>query len=38
MSDIMLCKMRYQINMKFGYPIIEIGSLQLFGGSEYGNL
>jgi len=28
----------HEINMKFGYPIIEIGSLQLFGGSESGNL
>ncbi len=28
----------HEINMKFGYPIIEIGSLQLFGGAEYGNL
>ncbi len=28
----------HEINMKFSYPIIEIGSLQLFGGSEYGNL
>ena len=28
----------HEINMKFGYPIIEIGSLELFGGAEYGNL
>ena len=28
----------HEINMKFGYSILEISSLQLFGGSEYGNL
>jgi len=28
----------HEINMKLGYPIIEIGSLELFGGAEYGNL
>ena len=28
----------HEINMKHGYPIIEIGSLQMFGGAEYGNL
>ena len=28
----------HEINLKHGYPIIEIGSLELFGGSEYGNL
>ena len=28
----------HEINMKHGYPIIEIGSLELFGGAEYGNL
>lgn len=28
----------HEINMKHGYPIIEIGSLELFGGSKYGNL
>jgi predicted nucleic acid-binding protein len=28
----------HEINLKRGYPIIEIGTLQLFGGSEYGNL
>jgi len=28
----------HEINMKNGYPIVEIGSLELFGGSEYGNL
>jgi len=28
----------HEINVKHGYPIIEIGSLALFGGSEYGNL
>lgn len=28
----------HEINMKYGYPIIEIGSLQLFGGAEYGNI
>ena len=28
----------HEINMKHGYPIIEIGSLELFGGSEYGSL
>lgn len=27
-----------EINIKHGYPIIEIGSLELFGGAEYGNL
>ncbi len=28
----------HEINMKYGYQIIEIGSLELFGGAEYGNL
>jgi hypothetical protein len=28
----------HEINMKHGYPIIEIGSLELFGGAKYGNL
>ncbi len=28
----------HEINMKQGYPVIEIGSLEIFGGSEYGNL
>jgi hypothetical protein len=28
----------YEINMKLGYPIIGIGSLELFGGAEYGSL
>lgn len=28
----------HEINLKHGYPIIEIGSLELFGGAEYGNL
>lgn len=27
-----------EINLRFGYSIIEIGSLQLFGGAEYGNI
>lgn len=28
----------HEINLKYGYPIIEIGSLELFGGAKYGNL
>jgi predicted nucleic acid-binding protein len=28
----------HEINEKHKYPIIEIGSLQLFGGAEYGNI
>ena len=28
----------HKINIKHGYPIIGIGSLELFGGAEYGNL
>lgn len=28
----------HEINANRNYPIIEIGSLELFGGSEYGNL
>jgi len=28
----------HEINMQHGYRIIEIGSLELFGGAEYGNL
>ncbi len=28
----------HEINLKLKYPIIEIGSLQLFGGAEYGSL
>lgn len=28
----------HEINVKCGYSILEIGSLELFGGAEYGNL
>ena len=28
----------HEINVRNGYPIIEIGSLEMFGGAEYGNL
>ncbi len=28
----------HEVNRKYSYPIIEIGSLALFGGSKYGNL
>lgn len=28
----------HQINLKNGYQIIEIGSLEIFGGAQYGNL
>lgn len=28
----------HEINGKAGYPLIEIGSLELFGGAKYGNL
>ncbi|MBF0398771.1 MAG: hypothetical protein HQK78_18485, partial [Desulfobacterales bacterium] len=28
----------HEINIKKGYPIIEIGSLEIFGGFEYGNI
>ncbi len=28
----------HEINLKHGYSILEIGSLELFGGAEYGNL
>ena len=28
----------HEINAKHGYSILEIGSLELFGGAEYGNL
>ena len=28
----------HEVNKKFNYPLIEIGSLELFGGSRYGNL
>jgi predicted nucleic acid-binding protein len=28
----------HEINAKHSFPIIEIGSLELFGGSEYGNV
>ncbi|MFZ4854919.1 MAG: type II toxin-antitoxin system VapC family toxin [Desulfuromonadaceae bacterium] len=28
----------HEINLKRGYQIVEIGSLELFGGSIYGNL
>lgn len=28
----------HEINIQNGYPIIEIGSLELFGGAEYGNV
>jgi hypothetical protein len=28
----------HEINKKLNYNIIEIGSLEIFGGSQYGNL
>lgn len=28
----------HEINLKYNFPIIEIGSLEIFGGSKYGNL
>ncbi|KPA15590.1 hypothetical protein MHK_004202, partial [Candidatus Magnetomorum sp. HK-1] len=28
----------HEINAKYGYSIIAIGSLQIYGGSKYGNL
>ncbi|MFV1951683.1 MAG: type II toxin-antitoxin system VapC family toxin [Nitrospinota bacterium] len=28
----------HEINIKYDYPLIEIGSLEIFGGSKYGNL
>jgi predicted nucleic acid-binding protein len=28
----------HEINISFGYQLIEIGSLELFGGYKYGNL
>lgn len=28
----------HEVNKKFNYTLIEIGSLELFGGSRYGNL
>ena len=28
----------HEINKKQNYAIIEIGSLEIFGGSQYGNL
>lgn len=28
----------HNINLKYNYPLIEIGSLTIFGGSKYGNL
>ena len=28
----------HEINKKLNYPMIEIGSLELFGGAKYGNL
>jgi hypothetical protein len=28
----------HEINLKFNYPMIEIGTLELFGGSKYGSL
>ncbi len=28
----------HEINLKHGYSILEIGSLEIFGGAEYGNL
>jgi predicted nucleic acid-binding protein len=28
----------HEINQKKNYPLIEIGSLELFGGAKYGNL
>jgi predicted nucleic acid-binding protein len=28
----------HEVNKKFNYPMIEIGSLELFGGAKYGNL
>ena len=27
-----------EINIKNNYPYIQIGSLEIYGGSEYGNL
>ena len=28
----------HELNKKYGYPRIEIGSLELFGGAKYGNI
>jgi hypothetical protein len=28
----------HEINKRLNYPLIEIGSLELFGGAKYGNL
>ncbi|HAO21646.1 MAG: hypothetical protein BWK80_27820 [Desulfobacteraceae bacterium IS3] len=28
----------HEINIKYNYPAVEIGSLEIFGGAEYGNL
>jgi predicted nucleic acid-binding protein len=28
----------HEINKKLNYPLLEIGSLELFGGSKYGNV
>lgn len=28
----------HEINLKYGYAVLEIGSLELFGGAEYGNV
>ena len=28
----------HEINKKFSYPFIEIGTLELYGGAKYGNL
>ena len=28
----------HEINHKFNYTVIEIGSLELFGGAQYGNI
>ncbi len=28
----------HEINKKFNYPAIEIGSLLLYGGNKYGNI
>ncbi len=28
----------HEINKKLNFPMIEIGSLELFGGAKYGNL
>ncbi|MCP4403770.1 MAG: type II toxin-antitoxin system VapC family toxin [bacterium] len=28
----------HELNRKYGYPTLEIGSLELFGGAKYGNI